>query len=469
MAFFCHLVLTSYSALIARDDALAPFYATSPPSQITPPLSNSAFGLPDLPGSERTRTGSGAKQLPIDVRSPANTIAILPSSLPDYHRDYMKGGPKHPQHSDPNVPYASPTPSKEEQALTARRLKGSTRSQINLDKMSAKPEPLTQIHAGEKKKTRPTKWQFGIRSRNQPAEAMLAIYRALKAMGAEWEVAPTRHPGGGSRSRSRSRSGSRSSGSRSSSVGEDTYYSDDFEGRDGDRPRRPLAVRNSTNDTDVSRGRARVRYGPHNDWGYQIPEDPWVINARFRKQGMFPPGVAHPSSTQSSRVNLQEAGELAHRRGSTFSLDADTSSGESATRHEKQAWPEPDESVWVYITIQLYSIEKEFFLVDFKSAGYERLVREVMGNINDNMTSIENRRHGQDKKPEGVDQQQSENGDGAPSEGGSTIIAGREVLVDSNGKRYVGAGMATDEKKCTSPFPFLDVASRLIIQLAEGD
>jgi carbon catabolite-derepressing protein kinase len=38
------------------------------------------------------------------------------------------------------------------------------------------------------KKAKPTKWQFGIRSRNQPLEAIGCIYRALQKLGAEWVV-----------------------------------------------------------------------------------------------------------------------------------------------------------------------------------------------------------------------------------------------------------------------------------------
>ena len=164
------------------------------------------------------------------------------------------------------------------------------------------------------KKPKPTKWQFGIRSRNQPAEAMLAIYKALKAMGADWEVPKIRRAGGGSRSRSRSRSrepaSSRSrsrsrSHSRSPSVSSHSSHEDDYEHSVGDVSpghREPLSVRNPT--ADAPRGRQKKHYDHNNDWGYKIPEDPWVINARFRKDGMYPPGVAHPTSTQSSRVDL---------------------------------------------------------------------------------------------------------------------------------------------------------------------
>jgi carbon catabolite-derepressing protein kinase len=95
--------------------------------------------------------------------------------------------------------------------------------------------------------------------------------------------------------------------------------------------------------------------------------------------------------------------------------------------------------VWVYVTIQLYAIEKDFFLVDFKCAGYERLVRRFASEVNDG------------EEPEML--RKSSNG-------------GEEGEDDD--EDLVGEGRYADEKDISSPFPFLDVASRLIIQLAEA-
>jgi carbon catabolite-derepressing protein kinase len=91
----------------------------------------------------------------------------------------------------------------------------------------------------------------------------------------------------------------------------------------------------------------------------------------------------------------------------------------------------------VYVTIQLYAIEKDFFLVDFKCAGYERLVRKFASEVN-----------GEDMEP--VRKNSGED----------------EAEDDEDG--LVGEGRYADEKDISSPFPFLDVASRLIIQLAEA-
>jgi carbon catabolite-derepressing protein kinase len=77
------------------------------------------------------------------------------------------------------------TLSSAEQAETARRLKPHSRSQQKLEEGNTKPAGMTPVPV---KKTKPTKWQFGIRSRNQPLEAIGCIYRALSKLGAEWVV-----------------------------------------------------------------------------------------------------------------------------------------------------------------------------------------------------------------------------------------------------------------------------------------
>lgn len=385
----------------------------------------------------------------------------------------MKGHPKlsHPP-ADQEPSSSIKEQTDEDKAATARRLKPHNRSQLNIDKAANKPEALTPLPP---KKSRPTKWQFGIRSRNQPAEAMLAIYKALSAMGAEWEVPTARKPGGDSGSSSRSHSRSRSS-SASSRSSRRSHHADDSDADEGHRSRRRhLSIRNGASESDS----VQRSYGPHNDWGYTIPEDPWVINARFRKEGMFPPGVAHPSSTHSSRVNLYD--EVAARRRSytagsgassqvesagcagpggaggdasaagsaAQSVAGDSVEGAGGSGRPFGRYPEPDEAVWVYMTIQLYSIEKEFYLVDFKCAGYERLVRSLV-------REVKRRGDGNDWRPlrSGV-------GDSGESDGEEEGVRERDELV--------GAGRAVGEKRATSPFPFLDVAGRLIIQLADGE
>ncbi|KAK9464410.1 kinase-like domain-containing protein [Lipomyces arxii] len=81
-----------------------------------------------------------------DISTPNTTIAVLPSSLPTYHRANMLA--KHPE-------------------------------------LSANLERLAQSHVATTRRSK-TRWHFGIRSRSYPLDVMGEIYRALKGLGAEW-------------------------------------------------------------------------------------------------------------------------------------------------------------------------------------------------------------------------------------------------------------------------------------------
>jgi carbon catabolite-derepressing protein kinase len=132
--------------------------------------------------------------------------------------------------------------------------------------------------------------------------------------------------------------------------------------------------------------------------GYKLPADPWVLQVRWRQDGMYPPGTVPPGSTHSSQLDL--------RRQSVASL---SSTGGSAPSHDainstKNSLPDPQDGVVMHLDIQLYEMEPNVYLVDFKCAGYE-----------------------------------------------------------------TAEGAMLEEKDVTSPFPFLDLASQLIIQLAEAE
>lgn len=457
-----------------------PFTASSPPtghdylSQSIPQVMAGGTRPQIIPppssDHERARQGSNASSQLASVRSPVSTIAILPSSLTEYHTAYMKGHPRPPPSSQ--IQEGSPSGQTEEQrAANARRLKPNFRTLP--DPQRPRPEPMTALPT---KKARPTKWQFGIRSRNQPAEAMLAIFKALKAMGADWEVPEPRKLGD-------SRSGSQGSQeepasrprahSRSSSI---SSHSSDGDARSDDDDdehsplRKPLAVRNADSDQEP-RGRQKHHYNHTNDWGYRIPEDPWVINARFRKDGMFPPGVAHPSSTHSSRVDLHRDPEMRRRSSTTTSNSSHAVDGMTHTdATQDHDYPSPDEAVWIYMSIQLYSIDRDFFVVDFKCAGYERLVsnlvREIKANPEVDFSSSHRSRH---QHEDGWDDEQGvwrrlDEGEPLPDDVANELRGGKAVLRERT--EEAGAGRTEGDKVCTSPFPFLDVASTLILQLS---
>ena len=151
-----------------------------------------------MQGMEHPRHNSTGSASIAEARSPASSIGILPSSLPEYHLAYMKGQVnKHVPSQQPDEKEADfdHPRTKEEQEATAKRLKPHSKSSANMHRNIEKPEPMTSIPDKQAKKQRPTKWQFGIRSRNTPAEAMLAIYKALRRMGAEWEVPKPKESG----------------------------------------------------------------------------------------------------------------------------------------------------------------------------------------------------------------------------------------------------------------------------------
>ena len=487
----------------------------------------------------------------------------------------------------------------EEMAANYRRLRPSTRS--SADRAGNKPEAMTPL---PKKKSKPTKWQFGIRSKTHPVEAMSAIYGALKDLGAEWEVprykkqSRPNSPNGGSSSQSgvnstggsgsNSHSDERSSGSRSRSQSRSRSRSrsHDRRARDanvnahgnaaGSGGRRQSGHADRTNDDRTPRGRdrgERSRRKRREQLKYKLPEDPWVINARLRKGGMYPPGAMSPSSAHSSRADLQEE-VLSRRRSSTNAgqnqgqglglgqIDGNANasatgavdggsasftgpSAPASASHglagggvligsEQRMTPivgkdaqakgkkgrfaaEADEAAYVYMTIQLYTIEPDFYLVDFKCAGYERLVREVVrevrevrelvtapaaaataaaGTTGDSSSAssslpppsrpLEVSSSSASASAAATNVSAAGTGTGSCTSGDSSdavqhpsqeyhwrILAEDETVVDELAQvrvreREVGLGRAEGEKLATSPFPFLDVTSRLITHLAQN-
>ncbi len=389
----------------------------------------------------------------------------------------MEGTPQSANSPGPNdlntPPIDSPAlRSPQEQDAAKRRLRPHSRSQIALDKSATvKPEQMTPIPA---KKAKGTKWQFGIRSRNSPSEAMLALYKALLALGAEWEIPRKRMPHTHS---SRGRSGS-SSGS---SGDDDEYFDEANEERDeeqnwsdDDVPDLDDTDHNRTSSISVDRGRRSRRrdqdYGPHNDWGYDVPVDPWVIRARFKITTQHSQGGG-ANSSHSSRVDLtaveeelerRKAEEEEHQEGgkpSTFATAVGHVAKQIKDMKVVAAAANPDSGasleqgedlMYVYLTIQLYTIDVGHYLVDFKSSGYERLEKELVREARVELSGggAEWRLLREGESPEAVGARKG------------AAVREREVLV--------GQGQAQEDKNATSPFPFLDVASRLVSELAEG-
>ncbi|KAJ5153440.1 Sucrose non-fermenting protein kinase 1 [Penicillium canariense] len=264
--------------------------------------------------------------------------------------------------------------SPEEQAATVRALKPHARSVVDLDKLKFEPpigHPITQ----QPKRSR--KWQFGIRSRNQPYEAMLYLYRAIAAQGGVWDIQPVES---------------------GTNIGPDATPSLETP--------KPLQSKYPDLPSD-----------------YYIPKDPWFIRARLLKEGVQAPGAS--TSVFNSRSDLEEL----RRR---FHISGISAPGEDRERDVKSSTPDNSvpsapssatqnnglpgisHGVWVFVDIQLYQLEENNYMVDFKCDGYQNVIRA----------------HGDSE-------------------------------WHPISKRFMNK-----EKEVTSPYPFLDVASDLVAQLA---
>ncbi|PKY04530.1 Pkinase-domain-containing protein [Aspergillus campestris IBT 28561] len=267
----------------------------------------------------------------------------------------------------------------QQQEATARALKPHARSIVDLEKLRLEP-PESRSAPHQPRRSR--KWQFGIRSRNQPYEAMLYLYKAIAAQGGVWEIQPA-------------------------DAGLATSPPPPPPGRD---PREsPL----------------QTKY-PDLPPDYYVPRDPWFIRARLLKQGVLAPGLS--GSVHSSRSDMGESrrrfqppgaagGTPSEEKGGSGSGPADGTpvSGPSSATQLGSTIRRITYGVWVFVDIQLYQLEEHNYMVDFKCDGYQNVIRAE--------------HDGADWHP-------------------------------------ITKRFRNKEKEVTSPYPFLDVASDLVAQLA---
>jgi len=200
---------------------------------------------------------SGVSSLASAAARPyVSKVGILPSSLPAYHKDFMeRAGIDEPLAPPDQVEEPIKARTDAEKEETARRLKPPSRnSQPRLDDAARRPQALTP--ANPAKKPKPTRWQFGIRSRNAPWEALLCIHKALHKLGATYipdEDYERVH-------------GRNEDGEDASAEGS---FVDDY---DGGPLRR--SANNSTSSIDPLKR-------------YRLPADPWNIKVRWETKGEF--------------------------------------------------------------------------------------------------------------------------------------------------------------------------------------
>ena len=406
----------------------------------------------DQPGQQAAKANDDNKS---ESDNYVSKIGILPSSLPYYHNQIMaqrkadkeaaaRRAAGHDEGEEMTEAEAAEFAkcsletghkkvlSSAEQAANALRLKPHSRSTLQLQKINADAaERVETLSQTASKKRHGFKWQYGIRSRNQPLDAMHCIYKALKKQGAEWHV-PNPNPNGENPEKGPFKvnvTGATHLSSADSNLsespekekhakaqrpyGQQEPSNQHYDGAGSSTERPPSAKQASTeygNDDDVD-----PNYFPP---GY-LPDDPWVIHVRWRKDGMLPVGAPHPTSARSSRIDLSGDDAAAARRASVIgSMSSAAGSATSvATGTTGTAASQATESCYVYMDIQLYTMEPDTYLVDFKCAGYESIVRR----------SVE----------------------GAEDE-------------------FVGSGIRVADKDVTSPQPFLDLTNALVIQLAKG-
>lgn len=128
--------------------------------------------------------------------------------------------------------------------------------------------------------------------------------------------------------------------------------------------------------------------------------------------------------------------------------------------------PNPDMGVWVFVDIQLYMLESNTYMVDFKCDGYQNVIfvegdnnRSTTTNNSSRVTSPATSRPTSDfntTRSEGTMNgvQDDDNEDAATTH-------------ERKGEwRPISKRFRNKEKEITSPYPYLDVASELIAQLA---
>lgn len=160
---------------------------------------------------------------------------------------------------------------------------------------------------------------------------------------------------------------------------------------------------------------------------YYVPKDPWFLRTRLLKEGVLAPGPSN--SSHSSRSDLAEFRRRVSLMGGVVHSDdkSSTPGGSTGTpvtypagtaRSSLQSHPALlSYGVWVFMDIQLYQLEADNYMVDFKCDGYQNVIR------------VEN---------------------------DSGTVEWRPASKRIRNK----------EKEVTSPYPFLDVASDLVAQLA---
>ncbi|KYK60694.1 protein kinase SNF1 [Drechmeria coniospora] len=223
----------------------------------------------------------------LSPRPYVSKVGILPSSIPNYHKDFIERGKTSIDSSQPSAnaiheePSSARTEAEKEEAV--RRLKPHARSQMKLEEGSKRPQGMTPINLP--KKIKPVRWQFGIRSRNAPWEALLCIHKALHKLGATY--IPDEDY-----ARSRRKDSDAPSG--------DGSFSDDYDGA-------PLE-RESDSSLDPAKR-------------YKLPADPWHIKVRWESSNMKHKSLNPPEGCGADHVGTPDSYHIYEMEQGVFLVD----------------------------------------------------------------------------------------------------------------------------------------------------
>lgn len=449
-----------------------------------------------------------------------SNIKVLNTSIPHVHEELMQIREKakgkgedpdlvfHPIQAPPKEPESEPESkshviaeevkdeagnpiyrSKEEQEATSKALKPHSRSVTALNELRGlMPERMTAIPHEERKpapsKSKQRRWQFGIRSRNQPYEAMKCLFNALREIGAEWEIIPA------------------------------TAYDGIQEG-DEEKDNIPPPPPELAPGERHSILQSKYSYVAPD---YYIARDPWKIRARILKKGMLMPGEEPSMSANSSAVSLpaeakyqlkkhleqlgeysaDEVAQALGMNGSHPKSKSPLSSGhptrqntgphvpDISASHGHESFTGPGSvsrseslmssskrnasekiGVWIFIDIQLYTLEQSVYVVDFKCDGYQNVIWH------------EPKKDRSKTPTTGNNSGWTSPSVSRPASGmGNVLHHGNAVSSEDGTERGEDDGVGfwkptskrykNIEKDVSSPYPYLDVASDLVAQLASA-
>lgn len=526
--------------------------------------------------------------VPEEEQPRVSNIRVLNTSLPYIHKELLElrrkardqgrdpdnalqdsNSPVDGRSTSPPLPEQTIDPttrklhvrSKEEQEATSRALKPHSRSTMALNELhvnrlegrGAGPDGMTPVPQPTQRR-HGRKWQFGIRSRNQPYEAMKCLYNALKAQKADWEILPAL-------------------ATEDQNMPDANQSGDSQAFTSGPRP---------TERVDGERHSILQNKYSHVRPDYYVPRDLWFIRARMLRKGMHVPGEEPSLSAKNSATNLRQE-ELKRRVESMggylgedlsvgvpvnhassnptsnpgskppsrpssvdptrqgMPVDNDDHPGADATasqNHDAFTGPpaahtaqtsrsnsaalsiasslgravHPNIGVWVFIDIQLYLLEHTSYMVDFKCDGYQNVVfvpessftdgsrkttprtsalsSPIASRPNSGLAALRIREEVEENLHSANDDDNaSMSGQSSSSEGQATgdldeiIDSRRHTRSSDRGSRRgirdftinkgvrgewrpVSKRVRNREKEITSPYPYLDVASDLIAQLA---